>query len=1375
MKARFWVLVVVLIAGLLAIGLYMGWKRARVDQRIEEFFLRRMAALWGARVRVSDLHLGPGYVQLRGVILEDEKRGLTLTVDRARLRFSLLGLVTSGFRSSAVFKWMLLSHPRLVVDVDRFRAAQSEDSPGSFSLRGDLPEQITVSNGTVVFVRAGDDRRSECTEIDGLLEIVGGQEGSFRWTGCWGGQGVKNLLVSGSFSHLFEAFSLRANLQEASLVQVLAPAFPARYSCDGGLLTFSLSMDKSWQIRDPEILGKLEMEANGLVDGVLGIRLEKLRARARLEGTDLLVEGIEATARGAEVKAYGRISHLLRPNFHLLVEAKGVDAEQVMAKAIKGSPEWLPRGLINLKGLVEGSEKNLTFRGQLNAPKLEVSGHQLASLKAHLEVKGPLVQVRGLEAQLPWAVLRFQGQLDMAQSPVTLEAEWGLDQVDLAEASKHLDLVAIHGEGALAGGLTGPVGALHLTGGLQLSKLESQWLPVEELRGQFHWGKGQLNYRLESPDGRVLLRGEGTGWSRSSAHQAVLQVQNLPVSELLRGKEAWKKGGRLSGQWNLSGSAAQANLLGKVELERITGVKGRFDSWGEFSLGEQGQWRLDAEAVSRNLEIQGVPLSLKLRFSLDDRQLQMSELNINDQLKMFGVMERGGHRRLDGQLIFSQVDAQELCKLLSPALAGAQVEGFISGQVELSGTMSTPEARGEVKWIQGRLARLDDLSLRLPLWLSNGTLHLEPAVLSHGGRRLMALNGEVNFGRSLSLQAWGEEVEAQVLAQLFDQIPSQVEGVLNFQCRIGGSTRSPVFDGQMQWVQGQLRMMNFDDLSIYLRGEEGRLELGQFSMIKRGQRQVSATGSVPYSLLGLSRNHESEEELDLSFKVEGDVLSLLPSFTSYVRKASGYGEVSFRLGGSPGSLILGSGRLNLRGGWMEPAHFVQKLENLNAWVEIDEEGRFVQIKELNGAVAGSSVEVVNFQELQLGHRRLKPIRIPGLGLSLGILGIRTEENGVEVNIPGLMAGGETGKIRLCGTDLRDPLIAAGPLESPEILGMLGLNHLDFTYPPYSSHEGPRLDILRQVHWGLTAMALKDVWYENDFADLRVKDTQSKLRFTGSEEDGTLRVMGHLEADRGEVTYLDRQFQVVKLDLEFEGHEKPSLRGYDNRPLVSGQFETTVYSESTGVATDIYITLYALDPETGERTLQGRWGDFKLELSSSDPSDDTQEKILAKLGYSGDYADKALQLLEVTLGPKLESRFIRPVLEPVERTIKRALGIDVVRFQSGLARNLLVQDERPPGAYESLSRRLLFPRSSLLVGKYLTDNCFLSYHGQFRTRTDEFLDDRLGLVHRFGLEYRLRGSTILDLEYDYERDLTEGDKKVKTSSDKKLQVTHRFLF
>ncbi len=1375
MKVRLWVLVCVLIAAVLGLSLYVGWRWMGVGQRMESLFLSRITALSGARVQVRDFHLGLGYVRFGEMIMVDEERGLSLTIEQARLGFSSLDYITSGFRFRAGFKEMLISHPQLRVDLDRFLLARRSGSAASLPLNVNLPERITIVKGSVVLVKVGDHRRSEITEFDGWLEMTGGQRSSFRLTGCWGGQGTKNLLVSGTLDSQLEILSLQAELKEANLAQVLGPVLPTRYTIDGGLLRFSMIVDRGPQARESKVLGSLELEASSLVDEGLDIRLEDLWARARLDGMDLAVEGIEARTGGGKVQVHGRIINLPRPTFHLSMEASGLKTEQMLLKILGEDHEYMPYGSVDLRGELEGSGKNLVFQGRLSARQLAVSGHRLDDLRASMKVQGSQIQVSGLRVRLPWAVLGCQGKLDIAQSPAALEAEWRLEEVDLAEACQHLDLIALKGEGVLAGRLSGPVGSPYLRGGLRLSRLKMQWLPVEKLNGQFFWDGSRLSYRLGSPDGQVVLEGGGTGISRNSSHQAILRVWNIPLREMLGGQRIGVREARFSGRWIFSGSADQAKMFGELELERDTGAKGCFHSWAELSRQQEDRWCLQVKTISPDWEVRGIPMALKINFSLDGQRLQLRELNFNDQLKMFGVMERDDRRRLSGQLTFSRVDARWLCGLLSTTVATNQLEGLISGRVQLAGTTRSPEAWGHIEGIHGRLARLDDMSLQVPLRLKQGTLYLGSSLLSRQDKRLMVLNGKIDAGGAFSIQTWGEQIEAKTLARLFKRISPEMEGLLSYQCRLEGSTLSPVIEGQLHWVQGQLRMMKFDDFWVCFRGQKNQLKLEQLSMVKKGQRQISITGSVPYAFLGFNRKPGQEEELDLSVRVEGDVLSLLPSFTSQVKKASGYGEASFRLGGGPGSLVLGSGRLRLRRGWIEPMILVKRLENLNGWVEIDEEDHFARIKELTGAIEGNSLEVVNFRKLSRGRRRLESLRIPGLGLDLGILGIRTGPEGIEVNLPGLMARGETGKIRITGTNLQKPLILAGPLESPEILGCLGLNHTDFTYPPISNQEGELLGFLARIRWDLTVMALKDVWFENDVAALRVKDTQSKLRFVGSAEDGTLRVMGHAEADRGEVTYLDRQFQVVKLDLKFEGHEKTTLRGYDNRPIVSGKFETTVYAESTGVATDIYITIYAIDPETGERTLQGKWGDFKLELSSSDPSDDTQEKILDKLGYTGDYAEKVLQLLQLTLGPKLEDYFIRPVFEPVERTIKRTLGIDVIRLRAGLTRNLLVQDERPQGDYESLSRRLFLPHSSLLIGKYLTDSCFLSYMCQFRTRTDEFMDDRLGIMHRLGLEFYLKGSTILDLEYDYERDLTEGDKKVWISSSKKIQVTHSFSF
>ncbi|MCK4273153.1 hypothetical protein KAX22_10890, partial [bacterium] len=198
MKVRLWVLVCVLIAAVLGLSLYIGWRWMGVGQRMESLFLSRITALSGARVQVRDFHLGLGYVRFGEMIMVDEERGLSLTIEQARLGFSSLDYITSGFRFRAGFKEMLISHPQLRVDLDRFLLARRSGSAASLPLNVNLPERITIVKGSVVLVKVGDHRRSEITEFDGWLEMTGGQRSSFRLTGCWGGQGTKNLLVSGT-------------------------------------------------------------------------------------------------------------------------------------------------------------------------------------------------------------------------------------------------------------------------------------------------------------------------------------------------------------------------------------------------------------------------------------------------------------------------------------------------------------------------------------------------------------------------------------------------------------------------------------------------------------------------------------------------------------------------------------------------------------------------------------------------------------------------------------------------------------------------------------------------------------------------------------------------------------------------------------------------------------------------------------------------------------------------------------------------------------------------------------------------------------------------------------------------------------------------
>ncbi len=1386
MKARLWVLIIVLIACLAAVSLYVGWQRAGVGGRVERQFRARLERYSGAQVEFEAFRLGLGYVEIEGLSLRDREDRYVLSAERIRLSLSMIDQLLGSMGFGVGIREIFANQPRLEVDLDRLQAAGKEQGGGLSGITGKdqdgglsgmirfLPQRITVSKGAIVIGSSGMDRSSRITDLDGWLEEGEETGGTFRCTGSWGADDG-NLVISGSYTDQLEGYRVQGELHQARLSEVLEPVLSPRYSYHHGRLDMVLRAAKDPADDRPHIEGSLSMEVDRLVDERIGLTLGDVRTRARLEGLDVILEGAEAGALGGTARAQGRITDLLHPHTDLRISLQGIDIDALLTDLLGETRGPALGGRMSLEGRLTGPTDDVRFQGQITAPRLAVSGHTLTDLRGTIANQGYLIRLDELTARLGWAEVGCRGELDLSSPQPDLLIDWRLEAVDVAAVAESLSLGGISGRGFMAGRIEGTIPDVRLRGGFQLQEIRNPWLPVSELAGCFHWDGRRMSYRMFSPDGAVRLEGGADGLPPRARQEAILIFDGLSAEGLFAGLPGTSAGGTIDGRWIVLLSPSSLTSAGRMTLESPGRIRGRFRTSLTVSRPWDADRLMEARLASEDLTIGGTPLELSLHAAADRDGLRLRELSVGDELMAFGRVGFGEEASLDGSLILSGLRLKGPAALVISSLERpAAVDGALFGGLRISGSRGDPRIEGQLRVRDGRIGRLDGLTVLMPLRFGNGRLMLDRAELFSNGSRLLTLEGFWAGAERWRLLAYGRRIEAGRVAPLL-RSARLAEGTLQTVCRLEGPLTSPRMRALLGWDDGRLNELSFDRLQVELRKETDLWYLDRFTLDSRDRRRIWASGTAPGDLFEFfpGASPEGSPELDVSVAADGEILSLLPPLTGLIDDAGGRGELSLRLGGLPGALVVGSGRCRLYDAWIEPAVFIDRIEDLSGRMEIDEDDRFVAIDYLSGAVDG--------RPLLIGNRRaardsgLEPITIPGLGLDLGVITIQTERDGVEVNVPGLMARGDTGQMRFSSFDKQGPLLISGPLESPVVTGQLILDHLEFTYPRIATPGGAPLSFLSLVHWDLLVEANNDVWYRNDYARLRLREGISRLHFTGCHDERTLRIMGHAEADRGEITYLDRPFEVKELELDFEGQTKPSSSQPDNRPFVSGRFETTVYDDSIGVATDIYLTLFTTDPQTGEKLPRGQWGDFELELSSNDPNDDDRQKILAKLGYSGDYSEKALSLLQVTLGPKLNEVFLRPVIQPVERTIRRALGIDVVRLQPGLTWNLLSQGESPPGEYRSLSRRLVFPRTTLLVGKYLTDNCFLSYLGKFQTRTDEFLDDRLGISHRFGLEYRISGGTILDIEYDYERDLTEGDKRVRSTSDKRVQITHNFPF
>ena len=1375
MKARLWVLIIVLIVCLVTASLYVGWRRAGIGGRVERGLRARLEQTSGARVEFEKFQIGPGYVEMRGVSLVDRDGRYTFSTERLRLSLSLINQLVGSMGFDTGIREIFINRPHLKVNLDRLQQGEGKGTDELSRLMRFFPQRIAISKGTIVIASSDTNRVSRITDLDGWLEGEHETGGAFRCSGSWGVDGG-NLIVTGTYGKEFQAYHIQGELREADLPLVLAPVLSPRYTYHRGRLKMTLRAVKEPVDARPHIDGQLSMEVESLVDEKIGITLQDIRTKARIEEMDVILEGAEASALGGVARAQGRIIDLLHPTTDLHVSLQNIDAGALWSGILGEDERPVISGRMSLEGRLTGSADDVRFEGRISAPSIHVSGRALTDLSGTIANRGYHIQIDELTARLPWAHAACRGELDLSSSPPQVLIDWRLEDVDIdAAVSENFPLAGIDGKGFVAGRIAGSVPALHLRGGFQLQELESSWMPARALAGCFHWSGHRLSYRVRSPDGRIRLEGGADDLSIQARQAAIVSLHRIPTEQFWTDLPGRYAGSTLDGQWIFLLSPSSVTSVGRITL----GSPGDQDQHFQTALSVSNPWDstryVEARVASQHPAVDGDPFELTLHAAMNRDGFWLRELRAGDELQACGKFDRRPEGLLNGQLTFSGLGLRRpLSLLVSPASRKA-ADGSLSGGFRISGTREHPRLAGRLHIEDGRWGRMTGFTVKLPFRFERGRFVLPQAVLLRGDREVLTIEGSVEAGGPWQFLAYGQEAEASWLAPVLRPEDGEMDGTMTAVCHLEGPSTSPQIRALLNWRDGSWGDLDFDRLHMELRRREGFWHLDRLAVDSWEHRHIWASGTAPGDLFGSipGMGDKGVGELDLTIGADGDVISLLPAVTDLVNASGGQGEMHFRMGGIPGSLVIGSGRFQFHDAWIEPAVFIERIEDLSGYMEVDEDDHFLRIEHLSGTVDGRPLLIGNRQRvLDAG---LAPMTIPGLGLDLGVLTLGTDQDGIEINVPNLMGRGATGQMRFSDHDRKGLLLLSGPLESPLVTGSLLLNHLEFTYPPMATFGETSLGFLSHVRWDLLVEANKDVWYKNDYAYLRLRDTASRLHFTGCTDEKNLMVTGHAEADRGEVIYLDQAFQVKEFEMDFEGQTKPSSPQPDNRPFVSGQFETTVYDESTAVATDIYLTLYTLDPQTGEKLSRGQWGEFELELSSNDPGDDDREEILAKLGYAGNYNEKALQLLQVTLGPKLNEVFLRPVIQPVERTIKRALGIDVVRLQPGLTWNLLSQEGSSPGEHRSLSRRLVFPRTSLLVGKYLTDNCLLSYLGKFQTRTDEFLDDRLGISHRFGLEYRLSGGTILDIQYDVERDFTEGDKRVKTTSDKRVQITHNFPF
>ncbi len=687
----------------------------------------------------------------------------------------------------------------------------------------------------------------------------------------------------------------------------------------------------------------------------------------------------------------------------------------------------------------------------------------------------------------------------------------------------------------------------------------------------------------------------------------------------------------------------------------------------------------------------------------------------------------------------------------------------ISGTIRLDGTMQQPHVRAQ-------LSADRFVFNTIGYYRADIVADADKERISVDSLRISLNNvpiSEGNFSasltdRTLSGNFTGSDVDIEKVLTAINPKNNFLNGSASYAVSLGGSYLNPKIASSGSIQNGSLYKTPFDHLDFQftdalnakkglLKAEGHQIVFSNLALVREGDFSLEAQGNLP-----LKKN----DSLDVKLHFKGDALAFLPTWVNFFEGGTSLADIQAELGGTRGQIKIKSSICKIDRGELWMASVAPHVQNIHGTIELKKGTNQVNFINLKASVDDKTVTFNTVRNVTTTTgRKLKPWYFKGINLDFGVLDIKTEKGGVELNIPGLMKKEDSGFLYLSGRKNDEHFYFAGPVKHPLAYGTLRLFNTRITYPFITSPNARRkkstaVEFLSNMEWDVRLKSGKDVVYHKEIpayidnvnTELYMDESSPGLRFTGIISEGTFKPVGKLNSSRGRLEYLDQNFKVDFFSVEFTD--------WDPYPLISGRAWTTVRDSVGAIPKTIYLKLYAVDSETNIEKHQGSLEDFRFKLESADPQiGEDQEQVLSYMGFTvSNIKEKA-----TSVGGSITERYlIRPLLRPIERVLEQGLGVDMVRINSNIAKNLFFSSF----GYNSnehlffnpfvsnASYLFLMQSSDITIGKYLSKDLYLTYTGQLVSVYNQD-EPELDINHSFGIEYRFLRNVLVEFEFDRE--------------------------
>jgi len=1108
------------------------------------------------------------------------------------------------------------------------------------------------------------------------------------------------------------------------------------------------------------------------------IRFSDINFMGIVQNNVLDLKPLNISYMNSDFEIKGKIRDLLKPDFDISIEGSGRLSEILEELNVTGLNIYTGFKLkVNIKNKID----NLKLDYSVKTDSLNLYGFSVKDVSVKGAIKDWIIDVRSLDGKIKDGDISGNGNIgikndDIFDLNLNLKGDFsslaGIDNIIDTGKNSQIDFNLRREKGRFSG-----------AGRLKFSILNQK--QVKNLAG---------NIEFEKDDIKVTAITEDSVFATNL-------IYNIPQKKI---------SAKLTNCLDLIAFTTGSGFLNNIckstdDIIDVEGFENSFKLKGE-ALSENGKklFEISGNYIKEDDEKAKIfgnftvirdtlKIPADFDFVMENDNLTVKKFNIYELVSLKGDLNIR-KKDMDIKGTFN-IDISQLRYLLNDNLSWIK-EGLLRGDLEFSGNLESPTITGDLI-LENIIFNGDDKYYgSINFTSENGyRFKLGKAVLLSNSKNFARISGFIDFEeKSSKLKIKSEDIRAEQFFRTFITEGDIVTGNLSIDAEYNyNKGEETSFSGILSLKDGQCLSIPYQDMKItlfepseiedstrFIRKEYNsstifpkRVIFGGLNVLTKGNIKVQGNGYFPTS---------GDEEIDFKLSAEGDLLSLISNYVPTMKEHSSTGGATVFLVGNYDDIGIASGNVSIKNGKFKMTEVLNSVTDLNVDMKLNKDTRFVEIANFsckidrrNAKIGNVSNAVVNTGEKEI---QLIPFVSSFSNINLGVLYIESSKEGIPLHIPSYMREETKGNLIFEGLRPGEKFYIAGPEKNPYIRGLLKVKGVTIQIPFESEEEETEKNIIEKFlsksHWDVQLKALKDNEYyselpitleevaSNPLVRFRINENSEGLHFNGILNENEFYIEGNIYSSRGSIEYLNDVFNVEKFQIQYNKYNFPY-------PNISGIAKTVKRDTSIWGPINVFLEVYTEEGSTYSLTPaknEEEWN-LKIKLYSDHPNfGENLEKILALFGYS---SKNILGKTTEMLGFRTSKLIFNPIFRPIERTLSKWLTLDEIMFRPHITGNLLtglVSPFREDGSSPLLSRNILDPKfllrsSEVRLGKYFSDDLYVSYTTALTSTVSKESSEKLGLSHLLGLEYKISPSLFLEtqLDYNYGRYQEMGDKRI----------------